>query len=195
MAMLRFIQAYNTTHGYSPTLKEIGNHVGITKVTVFGHVRRLIEGGFLIKGTKHNARSLQISKDFVFPDEFTEEGKIPKLGRIAAGFPLDAIEDREMVSMSDIFPMNENLFMLEVGGDSMIEDHICEGDFVVCSRTENARDGQVVVALLENGEATLKRFYHEGDHVRLQPANKNYEPVIVDNIRIQGVMVGIIRKS
>ena len=120
---------------------------------------------------------------------------MPLLGRIAAGIPLDAVEESESVSIGDMFPADGETYLLEVGGDSMIDDHICEGDFVVCTRTSSVREGQIVVALLDNGETTLKRFYRDNGRVRLQPSNENYDPIIVDDIKIQGVVKGVIRQT
>lgn len=193
LEILRYIRDSRTANGYSPTMQEIGDHLGLTKVTVFEHVGALEKKGLLLRGAKHSARSLQVSDKFVFTDE-DSGAKIPMIGRIAAGSPIEAIEDAETLDLQAIFAEGGNSFVLEVRGDSMVEDHICDGDYVVCQRRNAARDGETVVALLPDGEATLKRIYREPGRVRLQPANANYEPIYTQNVNIQGVVIGLIRK-
>ena len=120
---------------------------------------------------------------------------MPFLGRIAAGVPVEAMENVQTVDIGEMFINDGQTFVLEVGGDSMIDDHICEGDLAICKRTDTARDGEVVVALLEDGETTLKRYYRQDDCIRLQPANDTYKPIYSNNVKIQGVLTGIIRQS
>lgn len=192
MDILRFIRDFRDQHGYSPTMQEIGDYLQLTKVTVFEHVGSLEKKGLLIRGAKHKARSLQICPEFTFSDETST--KIPLVGRIAAGLPIEAVEDRESVDLDELFARDGNTFMLRVTGDSMIEDHICDGDLVVCERRNQARNGETVVALLDDGEATLKRFYKETGRVRLQPANANYQPIYAENVQIQGVVIGVLRQ-
>jgi repressor LexA len=192
LEVLRFVRNYRMQHGYSPTMQEIGDHLRLTKVTVFEHVGALEKKGLLVRGAKHKARSLQVSPDFKFADE--TPGRIPLLGRIVAGSPIEAIEDRQEIDLAEMFEAGEERFALRVTGDSMIDEHIAEGDIVICDRRAAVRNGQTVVALVGDGEATLKKFYREKGHVRLQPANPNYEPIIVDDVKIQGVVVGVIRK-
>ncbi len=118
------------------------------------------------------------------------------VGRIAAGHPLEAVEERETISLGD-FARGGNSFALQVKGNSMIEDHIMDGDFVVCEQTQVANAGDIVVALIRDEEATLKRFYREGPgKVRLQPANSEFEPIIVgtNELKIQGRVIGVLRK-
>ena len=122
------------------------------------------------------------------------ENKLPLAGRIAAGSPIEAIERPEAIDMRDIFPANGNTFVLEVSGDSMIDEHIRSGDLVVCQKRNTARNGETVVALLEDGEATLKKLYREDGRVRLQPANEKYDPIYVKDVTIQGVVIGLIRQ-
>lgn len=176
-------------------MQEIGDHLGLTKVTVFEHVGALEKKGLLLRGARHSARSLQVSDEFVFPDAPAESGaKIPLVGRIAAGRPLEALPDSETLDLEAVFARGENTFVLEVRGDSMIEDHICDGDYVVCQKRNTARDGEIVVALLPDGEATLKRIYREPGRIRLQPANAAYEPIYTRQVDIQGVVIGLVRK-
>jgi len=190
--ILRFIRDFRLTNGYSPTMQEIGDHLRLTKVTVFEHVGALERKGLLTRGAKHRARSLQVSEEFTFPDETAT--KIPLVGRIAAGSPIEAVENRETLDLASLFPADGNTFVLEVSGDSMIEDNICDGDYVICQRRNTARNGETVVALLPDGDATLKRLYREQGRIRLQPANEKYEPLIVDQCEVQGVVIGLIRK-
>jgi repressor LexA len=119
---------------------------------------------------------------------------IPLLGRVAAGEPIEAIEQSERLSLSSYFGMEDETFALEVIGESMIEEDIRSGDYVICRKTQVARDGQLVIAIVDNESATLKRFYREKNCVRLQPANKDFTPIYSDNCRIEAVVVGLVRK-
>ncbi len=192
LQILRIIRDYRSRRGYSPTMQEIAEELGLTKVTVFEHVGALEEKGLLLRGKKHKARSLQVSPKVVFPDE--RPTRMPLVGRITAGRPIEAVENRESLDLEEVFERPGETFVLEVSGDSMIDDHICEGDYVVCERRATARNGETVVALLPDGEATLKRFYRDKGRVRLQPANPDYEPIYTDQVDIQGVVVGVVRR-
>ena len=195
MEILRYIRRFTRDHGYSPTMQEIGDHLGLNKVTVYEHVGALVKKGLLNRGARHKARSLQVSEDFVFPEDESDETGLPFLGRIAAGGPVEAFEDSRTMNVGELFPPDGDTFILEVGGDSMIDDHICEGDFAVCRRTSTAHDGDIVVALLDDGETTLKRFFREKNRIRLQPANDAYQPIYTENVQIQGVLTGVIRQT
>ena len=127
-----------------------------------------------------------------FPDE--RATLLPLAGKIAAGHPIEAVEDIEALDLEEIFASDADTFVLQVKGESMIEDQIRDGDFVVVERRNTANNGETVVALLEDGEATLKRFYKEKNKVRLQPANEAFEPIFVDSVDIQGVVIGVIRR-
>ena len=163
----------------------------LTKVTVFEHVGALERKGALLRGGKHKARSLQVSPDFEFSDE--RPTKVVLAGRIAAGRPIEAIEDRQALDLEELLARPGETFALRVIGDSMIDEHIREGDYVICERRAEARNGETVVALLQDGEATLKKFYKEKGRIRLQPANPNYKPIHVENADIQGVVVAVVR--
>ena len=131
----------------------------------------------------------------VLPDE-NRPTKLPLLGNIAAGSPIEAVENREEIDLETLFHSNRGVYVLRVRGESMIEDHLCDGDYVVIERRETARNGEQVVALMDTGEATLKRFYKEpGNRIRLQPANSSMEPRIVDadQCKVQGVVIGVLR--
>ncbi len=194
LEILTFIRDFRSRHGFSPTMQEIGDHLKLTKVTVFEHVGVLEKKGLVLRGAKHKARSLQVSPEFVFPDEEADEVRIPLVGRIAAGQPIEAIEDTDALDLRDVFHAGGTRFALRVNGDSMIDDHIADGDYVVCEKRSSIRNGETVVAVLADGEATLKRFYRDKGRVRLQPANANYEPIYADNVDVQGVVIGVLRR-
>jgi len=191
LEVLQFLRDYRRGNGYSPTMQEIGDHLRLTKVTAFEHVGALEKKGLLTRGQKHTARSLRISSDFQFPDE--RSTLLPLVGQIAAGMPIEAVEDRESLDLENLFPPGAETFVLRVVGNSMIDEQIRDGDYVVCERRDNAHQGETVVALLDDGDATLKKFYKEDGRIRLQPANDSFEPIYVDNVTIQGIVVGVIR--
>jgi len=186
------IRNYRHLHGYSPTMQELADQLGTSKVTIFEHVGAL-EKKRVLRRDKHKARSLEIVAD-VLPDE-ERTTKLPLLGNIAAGSPIEAVENREELDLESMFAAKQGVYVLRVRGDSMIDDHLMDGDYVVIERRETARNGEQVVALFDTGEATLKRYYKEGGKIRLQPANPNHQPRIVDpdKVRIQGVVIGVLR--
>lgn len=187
------IRNYRHLNGYSPTMQELADQLGTSKVTVFEHVGALVKKRIL-RRDKHKARSLQIIVDEKLPDE-ERPTKLPLLGTIAAGSPILAVENREEIDLEQLFQSRRGVYVLKVRGESMIEDHLCDGDYVVIERRENVRNGEQVVALLDSGEATLKRFYKEGSKIRLQPANRTMKPRVVDanSCRVQGVVIGVLR--
>ena len=188
------IRNYRHLHGYAPTMQELADSLGTSKVTIFEHVGAL-ERKRVIRRDKHKARSLEIVADERLPDE-NRSTKLPLLGNIAAGSPIEAVENREELDLEALFASKQGVYVLRVRGESMIEDHLCDGDFVVIERRDSARNGEQVVALLDTGEATLKRFYREpGNKVRLQPANATMEPRVVEaeRVRVQGVVIGVLR--
>src|SRR3954452_21105259 len=187
------IRNYRHLHGYAPTMQELADQLGTSKVTIFEHVGAL-EKKRVLKRDKHKARSLEIISDERLPDE-NRSTKLPLLGNIAVGSPIEAVEKREELDLEKVFPSKNGVYVLRVRGDSMIDDHLMDGDYVVIERRENAKSGEQVVALLDSGEATLKRFYKEGGKIRLQPANKTMEPRIVDadRCKVQGVVIGVLR--
>ncbi len=191
LRVLTFIRDFTRARGYAPTMQELADDFGVSKVTVFEHIVALQRKGYL-RRSRHKARSLRLSEDLELPDE--RPTVLPLAGTIAAGRPIEAIEDREVLNLEDLFVSPHGCFALRVRGDSMIEDNICDGDFVVVEQRNTARDGETVVALLEDGEATLKRFYRTRDGIKLQPANPAYEPLFVKDVQIQGVVVGVIRR-
>jgi repressor LexA len=187
------VRNYRHLHGMAPTMQELADQLGTSKVTIFEHVGALERKG-VIRRDKHKARSLEIVGEDRLPDE-ERSTKLPLLGSIAAGSPIEAVENREEIDLETLFHSRNGVYVLRVRGESMIEDHLCDGDYVVIERRETARNGEQVVALLDTGEATLKRFYKEGGKIRLQPANRTMEPRIVDadRCRVQGVVIGVLR--
>lgn len=172
-------------------MQELADEFGVSKVTVFEHIAALQKKGYL-KRSRHKARSLRLRDDIAFPDE--KPTCLPLVGTIAAGQPIEALEEREVLDLEEVFVSAHETFVLRVRGDSMIDDNICDGDYVVVEKRDTARDGETVVALLEDGEATLKRLYREPDGIRLQPANPNYAPIKTQDVQIQGVVVGVVRR-
>ncbi|MBI1337802.1 MAG: transcriptional repressor LexA [Phycisphaera sp.] len=194
--ILMRIREMRLTRGYSPTMQELADELGVSKVTVFEHVEALIRKGALLRD-KNKARSLEINPAFKLPSE-ERSSRLPLVGAIAAGFPIEAVEDQQTLDLEDLFAPRSSRktnFVLKVRGDSMIEEQIRDGDYVVIERRDTAYNGQTVVALLDTGEATLKKFYKEKGRYRLQPANPAYEPLFVkpDECQIQGIVVGVIR--
>ena len=193
LEILTWIRNSRRVNGYSPTLQEMADQLGLSKVTVFEHVEALIRKGLLTRRT-NKARSLELTSAAHFPDE--RPTLLPLVGRIAAGMPIEAIENPDTVDLESVFSSRHPVCALQVQGDSMIDDHIQDGDFVIFEQRSNPRNGDTVVALIDGEEATLKRFYKEGDRVRLQPANEKYPPIYVKNrnLLIQGVVIGVLHR-
>ena len=192
LEILTCIRDYRRNRGYSPTMQELADVRGVSKVTVFEHVEALVAKG-LLRRAPHKARSLQLTSKVHFPDE--RATLIPLAGRIAAGHPVEAIENPESLDLEELFQSRHRRFVLQVQGDSMIDEHIRDGDYVIVEDRKDIRDGDTVVALLRDGEATLKQFYREGRRIRLQPANPDFEAIIVDakDVQIQGAVIGVVR--
>ncbi len=187
------IRNFRHLHGYAPTMQELADQLGTSKVTIFEHVNAL-EKKRVLKRDRHKARSLELVGEGKLPDE-ERSTKLPLLGSIAAGSPIEAVENREELDLETMFHSRSGVYVLKVRGESMIDDHLCDGDYVIIERRDNPRNGEQVVALLDTGEATLKRFYKEGGKVRLQPANGTMAPRIVEanRLKIQGVVIGVLR--
>lgn len=198
--VMDFLSGFIEKHGYSPSYEEIAAGLGLASLaTVHKHVQAL-EAKQYVRRSYNHSRSLEVG-DRYFAEERTRRPEnadpaIPLLGRIAAGSPVEAIPTPEALHFSD-FAGNQNTFALEVRGESMIEDHICDGDFVLVEKAETAKNGDIVVALVDGSDATLKRYYAEADgRVRLQPANSSMGPIFVHpaNLQIQGRVLAIMRK-
>jgi len=194
--IVMFIRTFRLSHGYSPTMQELGDALGVSKVTIHEHIAALAEKGVILR-SHYKARSLELSPDLDLPDE-TSGTRLPLVGSIAAGSPIAAIEDTAHLDLAEIFaaaPGGNKRFVLKVRGESMIEDQIADGDFVICEQRNTARNGEIVVALTADGDATLKRYFKEGDQVRLQPANSTMAPMMypAGSVQVQGVCVGVVR--
>jgi repressor LexA len=188
---------------YSPTLAEMASELNISRSTVFEHLAELRRKG-LLSGYQNKARSLKVSSQGQellselsgqsSPTYVTEAGGIPLAGSVAAGVPVEAVENIESLSLTSAFGSGDDIFALEVTGDSMINEDIRQGDYVICRRSRIASDGELVVAIVDDENATLKRFYREKDRARLQPANDDYMPIYTDNCRIEAIVIGLVRK-
>ena len=185
----KFIREKIRGRGYGPTVREIAAHFGIQSPNgVVCHLKALEKKG-LIHREPNMSRAIQLAAEPI------EERGLPLAGRIAAGVLHEAIEQNERVDFQEMFnPETKNLFVLQVKGDSMIEDQIADGDYVVVQKQRTARKGQIVVALTDEGEATLKRWFPEKNRIRLEPANSAMKPIFVKDARVLGVVVGVVRK-
>lgn len=202
--VLHLIARLTEENGYPPTLAELAKELGLkNRMTVHQHVAALKKKGFVHwePGLNRSLRVLtnaQSARNLApkAPDQLAKPNGIPLAGAIAAGRPIDAIEDKEYIEIDNQYAQ-EGCYALKVKGDSMIEEGIFDGDFVIIRPNPTPRNGEIVVALLEDGSATLKRFYKENGKFRLQAANKEYKPIILDQheaIQIQGVVVALYRK-
>ena len=203
LQLLQMVARFQENRCYSPTLAEMACELDISRSTVFEHLAELRKKG-LLSGYQNKARSLKVSSQGQellnelsgqsSPPYATEDAGIPLAGSVAAGVPVEAVENVESLSLTSAFGSGDNIFALEVAGDSMINEDIRQGDYVICRRCRIADDGQLVVAIVDDENATLKRFYREKDRARLQPANDNYLPIYTDNCRIEAIVIGLLRK-
>lgn len=192
-----YIAQYIQAHGYAPTLHEIAQSLGVSSLaTVHEHLQSLIAKG-VIKRKSGAARGIDIiNKEMTTMTSASAALELPVLGYIAAGSPIQPFSDPNATLNvpSTMVSGKKRSFVLQVKGDSMIEAGILNSDYVVIEQCETALNGEVVVALLENGFATLKRFFKEATRIRLEPANSTMSPIFVTNVKIQGKVVGVIRK-
>ena len=186
-----FLREYVTREGYAPSLEEVGAHFGLSSVaTVHKHVQNLVEKGLLRK-TWNRSRSIEIVDAPTAP-----ACEVPLLGTVAAGLPIEAIPTPGSISVPENMVGSRECFALSVRGDSMIDDHILDGDVVLLESRKTPRAGETVVALVDREEATLKRFYLDGGKVRLVPANPELEPLEypAERVEVQGVVIGLLRR-
>ena len=190
--VLDFLESFVSRNGYSPSFEEIARGMGLKSLaTVHKHISNLERKGLLDR--EHNrSRSIDILPAGA---RSRTSDRLPLAGRIAAGKPVDVSETSETISLHDVVG-SRDVFALEVRGDSMRDEHIISGDYVLVERTSTARQGEIVVALVRGSETTLKRFYPEGKVVRLQPANAEMEPIYVPStqVAIQGRVLGVLRR-
>jgi repressor LexA len=196
LRILQLIRDYRVRRGYSPTMQELADEIGVSKVTVFEHVEALIKKGALVR-EPNKARSLSIAEGIAVPDE-ARPLRFPLVGKIAAGNPIERVADTEEVDLGDLLcgnPGKQNsTFALRVEGESMRDEGILDGDYVLVERTQVAQNGDKVVALLPDGSTTLKTFFKEDDHIRLQPANPDFDPIRVKFCQVQGIVRGVVRR-
>ena len=203
LQLLQMVARFQENCCYSPTLAEMASELNISRSTVFEHLAELRRKG-LLSGYQNKARSLKVSSQGQellnelsgqsSPTHPTEARGIPLAGSVAAGVPVEAVENVESLSLTSAFGSGDDIFALEVTGDSMINEDIRQGDYVICRRSRIANDGQLVVAIVDDENATLKRFYREKNQARLQPANDDYLPIYTDNCRIEAIVIGLLRK-
>src|SRR6476619_855149 len=191
--ILDYLGGYIGEHGYAPTIEEIGHHFGLSSLaTVHKHLTNLQDKG-LIKRAWNRSRALEL-----VPTHVTVQAvELPLLGRVAAGTPIEAIQASETIFVPEDMSGRGRTYVLQVKGESMIEEQIRDGDYVIVEDRTTAHDGEMVIALLQGENVTLKKLYREGGgKVRLQPANSRMKPIFVDqdDVRVQGVVIGVLRK-
>ncbi|MBI2222298.1 MAG: transcriptional repressor LexA [Acidobacteria bacterium] len=190
--VLDYLNDFIQQHGYAPSLEEIGRRFGLSSLaTVHKHLTNLQDKGF-IKRAWNRSRSVELTQ--------TRTGgravELPMLGYVAAGAPIEAVAGTETIAVPEDLVGRRDTYVLRVRGDSMIDEQIRDGDFVIVEDRRTAENGEMVIALLGGADVTLKKFYRDGARVRLQPANPAMQPILVDagQVQIQGVVVGVMRK-
>ena len=194
--ILNYIKSFMVSHGYPPTVREIGKDLGLSSpATIHTHLNNLAKKGFIKKEeTKNRAIELLVENEYAIKEENITD--VPLLGKITAGSPIEAIErPNEFFSLpSYLIPKNKQVFALNVSGCSMINAGILDGDIVIVEKASTARNGEIVVAMTDENEVTLKTFYKENGYFRLQPENDTMEPIILNNVTILGKAIGLYRK-
>jgi repressor LexA len=195
-----FIAEFVENNGYSPSFEEIGAALGLSSLaTVHKHINNLERKKFL-RRDYNRSRSIDV---LPLPEGIPSRARpmavsgleLPLVGRIAAGKPIEQVETPETISLTD-FTRAKDVFVLQVMGESMQDEHIMNGDYVLVEKTESAREGEIVVALVNGSETTLKRLYHDGAQIRLQPSNAAMQPIYfpADAVQVQGRVVAVLRK-
>ncbi len=191
-----FIANFVHAHGYSPSFEEIGDGLGLSSLaTVHKHISNLEKKG-LLRRDYNRSRSIDVLPPRGrMKQSMAAPLALPLLGRIAAGRPIEAVENPESISLHD-FTGSKDVFVLQVRGESMQDEAILDGDYVLVEKAQTARNGEIVVALVDGSDTTLKRFYKEGDRIRLQPSNTAMPPIIVPAaaVQLQGRVIGVLRK-
>ncbi len=193
--VLTFIKKFIVKNGFPPSIREIGKGLDLSSsATVFVHLKNLEEKG-LIRTTNNKFRTIELLVDNEYYKKNEDIIKVPLLGKITAGNPIEAIENpNEFFALpANLVPAKEMIFTLKVDGESMIKAGILDNDIVIVQRQNVARNGEIVVAMNEDNEVTLKRFYKEKNHIRLQPENDTMKPIILDNCTILGKAIGLYR--
>ncbi len=194
--VLDFIKKYTAMHGYPPAIREICAGLNLSSpATVHAHVKKLEKAG-VIKTSTNKFRTIEVLVENEYLPQDEEVVKVPLLGKITAGSPIEAIErPNEFFNIpASLIPAKETVFTLHVSGESMINKGIFDGDYVIVQKQSVARNGDIIVAMTEENEVTLKTFYKEKDHIRLQPENDTMAPIILNNCTILGKAIGLYRK-
>ena len=187
---MEFIQQFRTERGISPTLEEIAKNFGVTKITIYEHINQLERKG-AIKREKFRARSIEI---LVPVEDRGTRYSMPLMGNLREGLPIEATQDREDLNLTELLPVGKKCYALRVRGSSLAEDHIADGDYVIVEKREEAMNGETVVAVLENGEATIKKFFRDKARIRLQSCNGSMKSIFPKTAEIRGVVVGVLRR-
>ncbi len=193
---LKYIKEYIVSHGYPPTVREIATAIDVSSpATVQAHLDRLADKGYIKKGSNKN-RTIELMVDNEFIPKNEEVVSVPLLGKITAGSPIEAIEnpDEYFQLPAYLVPKQKEVFTLKVSGESMIQAGILDNDIIILEKTNVAHNGEIVCAMTTDNEVTLKTFYKEKDHIRLQPENSTMAPIILDNVFILGKAIGLYRK-
>ena len=190
LRIMEFIQQFRTERGISPTLEEIAKNFGVTKITIYEHINQLERKG-AIKREKFRARSIEI---LVPVEERTPRFSMPLMGNLRDGLPIEATQDREDLNLADLIPMGKKCYALRVRGDSMTEDHITDGDYVIVEKREAVENGETVLAVLDSGEATVKKLFRDKNRIRLQSCNGGMKSIYPKSAEIRGVVVGVLRR-
>ena len=194
--ILTYVKEYIVSHGYPPTVREIGKDLGVSSpATIHTHLNKLVEKGFIKKDSSKN-RAIELLVENEFDKKEEDVIDVPLLGKITAGSPIEAIEmpDEYFSLPAYLVPNNKDVFTLKVSGTSMINVGILDDDIVIVQRQNTARNGEIVVAMTDENEVTLKTFYKEKGYFRLQPENDTMDPIILDNVTILGKAIGLYRK-
>jgi repressor LexA len=190
--IMDYLQEFIQQHGYAPSLEEVGRRFGLSSLaTVHKHLTNLQEKGF-IRRSWNRSRSVEL-----IPARVGQRAiELPMLGYVAAGLPIEAVASAETIAVPEDLVGRRDSYVLRVKGDSMIDEHIRDGDFVIVEDRKTADNGEMVIALIGGQDVTLKKFYRENGRIRLQPANPAMQPIFVDpsNVQLQGVVVGVMRK-
>ena len=189
MLVFEFVRDFIGRHGYAPSLEEIASRMKVCRVTARQYLQALEKQG-LISRKRYGHRAVEIE-----PASHPRHGvaEIPMLGYIAAGEPVEAVEVPETLDIGASLDAGRDIFALRVRGDSMVGEGIFDGDYVIVRKAQMARNGQVVVALLDDGSATLKKFYREKNRIRLEPANERLKPIYAKSVTVQGIVKGVFR--
>ena len=194
--VFNFIKKYTAEHGFPPSVREICANLGLSSpATVQAHINHLKEAG-VIRNSSNKFRTIEILTENEYLSHNDDVVKVPLLGKVTAGNPIEAIErPNEFFDLPQaLVPVGRSIFTLEVSGESMINIGIYDGDYVIVQKQNTANNGDIVVAMTEDNEVTLKTFYKEKDHIRLQPENDNMAPFIFPNVTILGKAIGLFRK-